>query len=344
MKWRILGGFGVALAVIVALVWFVGWNEVLDIVRATDRPVFALAFVFSALAILFRILVWVNLLGILDHGVPARKIGAIFLSAKFLKYITPYGQLAATPGIAWFVSSFTDEEYEHNLAAIMGADLFTYSPYYTFGLVGLAYVSLGAAPFPNVGVYLIGAAVIVLILCLVGWLILFKRHVTENLVVWVLSPVGRGLSRIGIGLGEELHPNRLRNRIEGFYDTVDRLLDDRKTLRAGLLFGHAAWFCLMLPIVVTAWALGIELSIFLAMLVVALSKLGFLVPLPGGLGGVELTIAGLLFLIAGIGMAHATAIALLYRLATYWFTVLLGGIAAGIIIATWPGRGGMFRG
>lgn len=344
MKKRVILGFTIAIGVLALFVTLVGWDDVLDAVNRTEATTYLLAFGLTLVALSLRSMVWVHLLGVLKHDLSRLTIVGIFLSAKFFKYISPYGQVTATPAIALYVSSFTEADYERNLAAIISADLFTYAPYYTFGAVGLAYVALGAAPFPNVGVYLLGSAVIITFLVLVFWLVLFKRHLTERIVVLVLSPIGWLLTRLGASFADEFTPSGLRDRVGGFYETVDTVLDDRPLLIAGLIYGHGAWFFLMLPIVVTANAMGIELSIFMAMLIIALSKLGFIVPLPGGLGGVEFTIAGLLFLIAGVTIAQATAIAILYRFAVYWLTVLIGGLATSAIILTWPGRETFFSG
>jgi uncharacterized protein (TIRG00374 family) len=46
--------------------------------------------------------------------------------------------------------------------------------------------------------------------------------------------------------------------------------------------------------------------------------------LPGGIGAAEVSIAGMLTLLAGITPAAASAATLLIRLATLWFGVLLG--------------------
>lgn len=342
MKWRVLGGFAVATAVIALLVLLVGWDDVYGAIEQTDPLIYGGAFAITGLALGFRSLVWIHLLSVLNHSASRVTIAGIFLSAKFFKYVTPYGQLAATPGIALFVSSFTDDEYERNLAAVVGADLFTYTPYYTFGAVGLVYVVLSAAPFPQMEYYLFASAAIVLVLMAAIWLVLFNRGLTERVLIIVLAPIGRLLGRLSPRLGREFTPDGVRRRVAGFYETVDQLVDDRPTLFAGLVFGHLAWLCIMLPLVVTAAAMGVELGVFMAMLIVALSKLGFIVPLPGGLGGVELTIAGLLFLVAGIGIADATALAILYRFATFWLTVFLGGLATSAIILTWPGRESFF--
>lgn len=48
-------------------------------------------------------------------------------------------------------------------------------------------------------------------------------------------------------------------------------------------------------------------------------------PLLGGLGGVEVALAVLLSLLAGVDIQVAAALAFLFRLWGYWFVLLLGG-------------------
>ena len=342
MRWRVLAGFAVGILAIALFVVLVGWEAVLSAIGQTDRSIYALAFGLTALALFSRSIVWINLLGVLDHDLSKPTIAGIFLSAKFFKYISPYGQVSATPGIAWFVGAFTEVDYERNLAAVVGADLFTYSPYYTFGGIALGLTLLGASPLPDVGFYLTASAIIVAILAVVLWTVLFKRRLTERLVVAVLAPIGWLLGRLGVSIREEFTAAAIRDRFTGFYETIDALMDDRPRLLAGVVFGHLGWLLLMLPLVVVAGAMGVELTLVSAMLIVALSKLGFVVPLPGGLAGVEFTIAGLLVLIVGVATSDAVAMAILYRFATFWFTVLVGGVTASMLIVRWPGRASVF--
>jgi len=62
------------------------------------------------------------------------------------------------------------------------------------------------------------------------------------------------------------------------------------------------------------------------------STLAGLVPSPGGLAGVEFALAGLLIGLVGLARADAYAVALVYRIASYWFALLLGGGAALYVI------------
>jgi uncharacterized protein (TIRG00374 family) len=75
----------------------------------------------------------------------------------------------------------------------------------------------------------------------------------------------------------------------------------------------------------SAQAAGAPISALVALLALTLAMLALSVtPTPGGLGGVEAGIVAVLVL-SGQPATIALAVALLYRLATYWLPLALGG-------------------
>jgi len=56
--------------------------------------------------------------------------------------------------------------------------------------------------------------------------------------------------------------------------------------------------------------------------------LASLLPTPGGLGGAEVGTAGAAVLLTGASVELAAAGVLLFRIATYWFVVAVGGAAS----------------
>lgn len=100
---------------------------------------------------------------------------------------------------------------------------------------------------------------------------------------------------------------------------------------ARLLQAVGLSFLLTLSNVVSLWlcclALAVSVS-FLAVFVVFTFgiALGTVTPTPGGLGGVEAALVGA-FVLQGVSPALALAVALLYRLVSYWFGLFLGAAA-----------------
>lgn len=86
-----------------------------------------------------------------------------------------------------------------------------------------------------------------------------------------------------------------------------------------MLYALTLWFC--------AQAVGSSLSLSQIFIVLTIGVAGAtVIPTPGGLGAAEATLAGGLMLY-GVEGANAVAIALLYRLFTYWLAFVIGFFA-----------------
>jgi len=95
----------------------------------------------------------------------------------------------------------------------------------------------------------------------------------------------------------------------------------------GVLLGVVAWAVEGLAFAWLVYRLGGEGSVLMYMSVFAIALVvGALTFLPGGLGGTEVVMYGLL-VASGLGGTEALAATLLIRLATLWYAVVLGLLA-----------------
>lgn len=317
----------IALLVLVLFVVTVGWKDVLAAVQRANVQIYLLAFVATLCCLLFRSLVWHRTLSLVDQPRPYWLVGGVFLTAMFAKYVTPYGQVTSGVGVAAIVSRYYDSAYEEALAAIVTADFCNYLPYYTLGSVGLGYVLLVHSPPIGLGQYVSQAAVVlgaVLLLAIVVWL---GRGLIRGSLLWFSTALRRLLARI-TPKARHLRRENLTQRFESFSTTIEFVSRDRATMGGALAYAHLGWLAFAAALYVSAAAVGEPVPFGVAMLAVALSKVGFIVPTPGGLGGVEAALAGALYAFSPMSGAVALAVSILYRFATYWFTILLGGTAS----------------
>ena len=317
MKGRALVAIGVALLVLAVFIVLVGWQDVLGAVARAAVLVYAGAFLGMAWCLAFRGYVWHRLLGAVDTPRPYWLVGGVFLTAMFAKYVTPYGQVTSGVGMAAVVSRYYESAYEESLAAILSADFLNYLPYYTFGGLGVGYLLVIDAPPIDPRPYLRSVGMIVAALTAVALAVLWLGR--NDTVRPGIGTIRDRIVRRGGTLRE------LAERLRGFSETVSILSRDRRTILVAAAAGHLAWLGLAGALYFSALAVGHELPIGIVFLSVALSKLGFIVPTPGGVGGVEIALASVLFLLTPMSGGVATAVAILYRFATYWFTVLVGG-------------------
>ncbi|MDG5758580.1 flippase-like domain-containing protein [Natronococcus sp. A-GB1] len=331
---RVAAAFAIAVALLAVLASAFGHEDVLVAASRAELPIYALGFAAMVGCLSLRGVVWDRVLGSAGYDGPFPPILGLYLATRFAKYVTPYGQVVAPPGVAYALARRSGVEYEEGLAAIVGGIFVNYLPYYTFGGFGLAYLLVGWRLTGSVRTYAVaflGTIGAVVAVAIVLWL---RRDGVERTLLAVAAPIRRLLESVRPSLARPLRPENLRDRLAGFYRTLDAISADRATLFAALALGHLAWFLFALPLYLTAMAVSEPIPLAVAILAVALSKVGFLTPTPGGLGGVELTIAGVLALLAPVSAAAAFAIGLLYRVITYWLSVIVGAVAA-IALSLW---------
>lgn len=120
---------------------------------------------------------------------------------------------------------------------------------------------------------------------------------------------------------------RLRNAYESIY-----ILVRIKPLLIVIALSVISWFfeCLGFYIVVNSFTETVNVSILSATFIYAFSTLlGAIMMLPGGLGATEASLTGLLIYLK-IPEALSVASALIIRIATLWFAVILGIISLSI--------------
>ncbi len=328
MKRRAVLALALALLVLGLFVLVVGWEEVLGAIRRASLPVYALAFVSTTGCLLFRALVWHRVLAVVDKPRPYWLVAGVFLAGTFGKYVLPYGQVTSGVGVAAVVSRYYDSAYEEGLAAVVSADFLNYVPYYTFGTIGVGYLLVTGPSRIDLGAYVrpvAAALAVALFVLLVLW---HRREGVRSGAIGAVAGLRGTVSRISPRVAAQLRRENVERRFEGFSETLELVSRNRRSGGVALVSAHLAWLGLAGALYATALAIGAPIPFGLAILGVALSKLGFLVPTPGGVGGVEIALASVLVLVAPIGFATATAVAILYRFATYWFTVLVGGLAS----------------
>ena len=120
----------------------------------------------------------------------------------------------------------------------------------------------------------------------------------------------------------------LRDRIHETEAAFERIATDRRSLAKALTVSYVGWVFFALPLYFSAQAIGAELTLLLVLFIVPASTLAGLVPSPGGSGAVETALVVLIVALTSIGGTDAAVIAILYRVASYVFALLLGGVAA----------------
>jgi len=324
-------GFAGALVVLAALLWLVGIDRVLAVLSRADPSVVA--------AVLGVAVVWLTawgmslraVLGALGAVVSRPRAVLVLAAAIFSNNVTPFGQAGGEPLTALLISRATDSEYETGLAAIASVDALHFVPSVVLAIGGLAVFGLEIAQLGRnllLAAAAMGAlAVAIPVSVYAGWR---YRYELEAAVVRAFTPLFRGIGRVVPGRSPP-EPAAIERRIERFFAAIDRVAGNRRTLAAALVFSLAGWLALVTSLWLSLYALGTGVAVSAVLVAVPAAKIAGITPLPGGLGGVEAALVGLLVSTTGIDPATASAAVVVHRGATYWFpTVVGGGVAAAL--------------
>lgn len=309
------------------------------ILAAVDVPLLALAVVAAIGSYLCRAQALSLLLSADRDGPGFVQTLTPFFAATFAKLIAPIGTIAGAPYLAYVLERIRSVRFERALAGVVGADLMALVPIFTFSVVGF----IDRATDPNVppvaeGI-LLGVVASILIVGGLTIIFFFKREAAELALVAVVRPIRGFVGRRRPRWNERLSDEGIGIRVDGFYQAFDTMLDEPAHLIATLAVSFLSWFLMIVPMALIAQAIGSPVSLSVLFFVVPVSILANIVPTPGGLGAVEITLTELLVTYGAMTRPVALAGVLLWRLATYWIPLLIGAGTTAVMAARWPHPG-----
>ncbi|WP_276273193.1 lysylphosphatidylglycerol synthase transmembrane domain-containing protein [Haloarcula litorea] len=313
-------GFGVAAVVLYLLVDFVGTADVVSGLRSADLGWLALGCLSTALCLTMWGKAWQVVLRVAGIEESFTRLVVTYYAATFANYVTPLGQAGGEPFIAYVLSRDTEASYEDSLASVVTADLLNLFPFVTFAGVGFAAL-LYQSTLPEAVEPLAGGLVVlsvgVPIAAVAGWR--FRKRIGRT-VLRASAPIARRTPRVTL--------SGLRERLREVESAFQRIARDRRELVKALSFSYVGWVFFAAPLYAVAQAISNEIALLLVFFIVPASTLAGLVPSPGGSGAVEAALVVLVVALTALGTTEATVVALLYRVASYWFALVLGGVAA----------------
>jgi uncharacterized protein (TIRG00374 family) len=318
-------GFAVALTVLGLFAVGIGVEDIRAELAGADLRWLVAGCLSTAVGLVAWARAWQVVLRVVGVAVPFRKLVGTYYAATFANYVTPMGQAGGEPFIAYVLSRDTDASYEDSLASVVTADLLNLLPFFTFAAVGLV-VLFVRATLPDevrgvavaLAVFAVGAPAVVV----AGWRF---RAPVGRAVVRAVAPVARRTRFVTV--------EGVRERLRELDEAFGRIAADPRALAHALVFSYVGWFFFALPLYFAVLTVEGSISLFLVFFIVPASTLAGLTPSPGGLGGVELALVGLLGVLAGFSTDLGYAVATVYRLASYWFAIAAGGVGVVAVLA-----------
>lgn len=316
----VFAGFLAGLTALALFGWLVGLEQlVAALAGARPRPL-ALGLLAAAGTLVARYFALSALLGLQ----PSRGAALAYLRGVYGKQLLPVGNVTGPVLTAYSMRSVTGISTERGLAATVTAEVTAFVGSATVATVGA--LLLFAADVEGALWLAAGFGVVLL-----GWLAVLVALVAsvdlEPPVARLADVVSRTLGRLSGRVRERTTPEAVSARFTEFHAAQRLLRADPGRLALAVCWSVVGWLLFCLPAVAAAAALGVALPVAVALVAVPVSDLLNALPLPGGIGGVELALAGSLVALSGLDVATAAAVAFAFRLCTYWFVLLVCGAA-----------------
>lgn len=145
---------------------------------------------------------------------------------------------------------------------------------------------------------------------------------------FILYVIAGAVVAVGILLCVPWVRKKIASTVKEVLVTLKHYEHKKGAIALAVFFGAMVTLCFALTLMAAAKSLGIELSLFAAIITVSLGSLGVAVtPLPGGVVGAEAALAATMVQF-GVPSDVALAIAFVYRFVIFWLPLLPGYIAS----------------
>ncbi|WP_101297221.1 lysylphosphatidylglycerol synthase transmembrane domain-containing protein [Halegenticoccus soli] len=325
---RIAFGFGIVAALVaVAAVAGFDWDAVASELAAADLRLLGVALLASLLAQFAWSGVTVLFLRTVEE-VPAGRVRVGYLAGTFAKQVLPFGHAGGVPLLAYVLSEDLGLDYRRTFASVTASELVIFLASLVVAAVGFVWFVLTAGASAGVGALALGlAAVLAVAAALVGCLLRRRsalRHAAHGVAAVGRVSVGRLVPRAR----RRLAPDAVDRGLDGFFEAFERATADRRIVAQAAGLALCGWALFALPLHFGFLAVDHRPALALSLFVVPLAGLATLLPTPGGLGGTEVGAAAVIVLLTGAAVDAVAAAVLLYRVATYWCVVLVGGVCS----------------
>lgn len=220
--------------------------------------------------------------------------------------------------MAYIISENTGASYERSLSSVVSADLINSVPVIVYSCISLLYLFVNEEVSENLYYIYTTFGITVVTIFIIVYLLWFDKSLIEKFCLKILGYINKNS-----GIGESL-VEKLRQKIANISHAFNEIGSDRylllKLVVISLLWPLSHFICLYL----IAEGMGLNLSLVTICLTPILSGLALYSPTPGGSGTFEAAFAGLLTIFSNISLDVAVAVAVLFRLTTFWPAIPLG--------------------
>ncbi|MDK2870587.1 MAG: glycosyltransferase 2 family protein [Pyrococcus sp.] len=313
---------GVGIVVILALIWWAGIDETINLILQADLRFLLLALVMQLLATLAWTFRWRIFLKRAEVVVRTRDILMATLVGIFANNLTPGARAGGEPARMYVITKRSNSTYGQVFATIMADRILDVIPVLLFTLIAFKY-ALSLKIKLLLSVLSLSTAVL-LVIVVISLLISLNENLAFRLLSKITNLVKRVFPERFVGI-ESTIEERLKKSIFEFRETFIELSKDPVVMGKTLFYSLALWIFMLLRAYFIFESIGYHLEIYKILMVqMAGIALGMISILPGGVGITE-AVNSALYLSLRIDKSLAVSATVLDRFISFWLPTIIGG-------------------
>lgn len=312
--------YGITTLIFAVLIYFADIQKFFEALISSDPYYFSIAFVFGLTFFLFFGIIWHMFFRKMNIRTNFLKSMKLVMAGNFMNSVTPLGPFGGEPFMAYVVSDNTDSTYEKAISCIVSADMVNTIPFITYSIAGILYFLV----FRSLTDFIINLALVTGAFIVFGtslaYLLWFEEDILKNYIFKILD-------RLESLVGGEKYVKMLKEKLIEIKKTFHTVGKDPKHLLKTSAVAHLSVLGQFICLYFILLSQNVTPLIAPIYFIVLLSGFATVSPTPGGSGTFEAAFSGLLMLFYTVPLDTALAIAVLFRLTTYWPGILIGYLA-----------------
>ncbi len=304
----------------------VGVDKFIARISNINKPLFLLVILFNFLNILTFTITWRYLI---PPKIGIYKLFSFFMAGTFINNITPTFGTGGEPVKAMLLGKETGMNKAECFAGVVSQRMLNMFPFLVIGGLGVGLL-FSRSEVRLETWQIIGLAFsITLAFSLFGLIVYFymKKDKLSSFVHSVIRFLAPLIGLVKKGFDHMSYVEAVEKSIDSFHGGLRNIGRNKDAVLKATILSFMGWIFDILAIYAVFLSIG-ETDIHISILIITytLSMMSSWLPLflPGGLGIVDVTMAGL-FIFGGVSAETAVVAAWLYRLVNYWLNTVLGG-------------------
>lgn len=320
-------GYVIAIGAII-FVFFtnkIGLEEFLSRISGVNKLLFLLVILFNFLNIIVFTITWRLLI---PMDISFYKLFKFYMAGTFINNITPTFGTGGEPVKAMLLGKETGANKAECFAGVVSQRMLNMFPFLVIGGLGIGLL------FSKPELKLDTLQIIALMFSLgiafgMFGLIIYFYIRKDKLSSFVQSTIRFFVPFIGLvrkGFDHKAYAQAVEESINSFHGGLRSIQHNKKGIIRATIFSFLGWIFDILAIYAVFLSLGythIHVSVLVITYTISMMSSWLPLFLPGGLGIVDVTMAGL-FIFSGIPAEIAGPATWLYRLVAYWLNTIIG--------------------